>query len=169
MSQFIVRPVASADAPELSSLLNAVIHAGGTTALEREFSPDELDAAYLTGAAVYCCHVALDAESERIAAFQTLGRYPELPEDIGDIGTFSRIEGKQRGAGTMLFAATRLRACELGHSAINATIRADNTGGLAFYTRLGFVDHGVTPAVPLSDGTPVDRIHKRFALGPLEI
>lgn len=161
---FSVRPVTSADAPALAQLLNAVIRAGGTTALETEFTPEALDAAYLTGPEVHCCHVALDDAGE-LTAFQTLGRYPGLPEDIGDIATFAALDRKQSGAGSALFAATKARARELGHSAINATIRADNTGGLAFYTKLGFSDHGVSPGVPLSDGTPVDRVHKRFALG----
>jgi hypothetical protein len=29
---------------------------------------------------------------------------------------------------------------------------------------MGFFDHEIVPAVPLKDGTPVDRIRKRFAL-----
>ena len=160
---FTVRPVTSADAPALAELLNAVIRAGGTTALEAEFTPEALDAAYLTGPTVCCCHVAVDADGET-AAFQTLGRYPALPDDIGDIATFAAIGRKQSGAGSALSEATKARARELGHSAINATIRADNAGGLAFYTKQGFADHGVTKAVPLADGTPVDRVHKRFNL-----
>lgn len=163
MSDFTVRPVTSADAPALAALLNPIIRAGGTTALEREFTPEALDAAYLTGPKVHCCHVALDPAGQ-VVAFQTLGRYPGLPDDIGDIGTFAALDRKQSGAGTALFAATRARARALGHSAINATIRADNAGGLAFYARQGFVDHCVTPAVPLADGTPVDRVHKRYSL-----
>ncbi|MFC0589857.1 GNAT family N-acetyltransferase [Novosphingobium aquiterrae] len=159
-----VRPVTSADAPALADLLNAVIRAGGTTALQAEFAPEALDAAYLTGPKVHCCHVAVD-EGGELAGFQTLGRYPGLPEDIGDIGTFVRVDGKQRGVGSALFPVTVARARALGHSAINATIRADNAGGLAFYSKQGFIDHGVSSGVPLADGTPVDRVHKRFALG----
>jgi ribosomal protein S18 acetylase RimI-like enzyme len=45
---------------------------------------------------------------------------------------------------------------------IDATIRADNTGGLAFYSRQGFVDYDRLVGVPLEDGTPVDRLRKRF-------
>jgi hypothetical protein len=45
---------------------------------------------------------------------------------------------------------------------INATIRADNTGGLAYYAKMGFETYGITKDVPLLDGTPVDRINKRF-------
>lgn len=161
---FTVRPVTSADAPALADLLNAVIRAGGTTALQEEFTPEALDEAYLTGPKVHCCHVAVD-EGGELAGVQTLGRYPGLPEDIGDIGTFVRVDGKQRGVGSALFPATIARARALGHSAINATIRADNAGGLAFYSKQGFIDHGVSSGVPLADGTPVDRVHKRYALG----
>jgi len=157
------RPVTADDAAELADLLNAVIAAGGTTALEVPFTPEALDEAYLTGPNVLCCCVAED-EDGTLLGFQTLGRYPGLPDDVGDIATFARVGGTQRGIGSALFAATQSRAAELGLSAINATIRADNTGGLTFYARQGFVDHGVTEGVPLSDGTPVDRVHKRFAL-----
>ncbi|WP_295531548.1 GNAT family N-acetyltransferase, partial [Novosphingobium sp. Chol11] len=159
----LIRPVACADAPALAELLNAIIAAGGTTALEEPFTPGVLDACYLTGPEVICCHVAEDDDGT-LLGFQTLGHYPGLPDGVGDIGTFARIGMTGRGVGGALFAATIKRAGELGLSGINATIRADNASGLAFYTRLGFADHGVTPAVPLEDGTPVDRVHKRFAL-----
>jgi ribosomal protein S18 acetylase RimI-like enzyme len=68
--------------------------------------------------------------------------------------------------GSALFAATRERARSLGLTAINATIRADNVGGLAFYQKIGFLDHSVTRAIPLKDGRPVDRVNKRFRLTP---
>ena len=159
-----VRAARSEDAAGLAELLNGVIARGGTTALEEPFTPERLDAAYLTGAEVICCFVAVDPVSGRHEGFQTLGRYPGLPDGYGDIGTFARVGGTQRGVGRALFAATEARARRLGLAGINATIRADNTGGLQFYTRLGFVDHSVRPAVPLKDGSPVDRISKRYAL-----
>ena len=159
-----VRAVTLADAAPLAELLNAIIAQGGTTALEEPFTPERLAETYLTGPAVLACFVAVDSDTGQLLGFQTLGRYPNLPDDIGDIGTFARIDGKQRGVGSALFVATRARAQALGHSAINATIRADNSGGLAFYSKLGFADHNVTPAVPLKNGTPVDRINKRYAL-----
>jgi L-amino acid N-acyltransferase YncA len=160
-----IRAVAPADAAELADLLNAIIAEGGTTALEDPYTPQKLAGAYLTGPDVICCFVAIDPRSGRLEGFQTLGRYASLPADIGDIGTFARIDGKQRGVGTALFAATRDRARQLGLTAINATIRADNTGGLAFYARQGFVDYDVLRAVPLNSGLAVDRIVKRYPLG----
>lgn len=160
-----VRPVARADAAELADLLNAIIARGGTTALQQPYSPEALDHAYLTGPDVFCCFVAFDCVTGRIEGFQTLGRYPTLPDDVGDIGTFARIDGTQRGVGSALFVATRAAARALGLSALNATIRADNGGGLAFYTKQGFIDHDVLKEVPLSDGQHVDRVRKRYPLG----
>ncbi len=83
-----IRDAAPADAPELAELLNAIIAKGGTTALEEPFTPERLAEAYLIGSSVLCCFVAVDRETGRLEGFQTLGRYPELPDDIGDIGTF---------------------------------------------------------------------------------
>jgi L-amino acid N-acyltransferase YncA len=91
-------------------------------------------------------------------------RTPGLPEHVGDVGTFARIDRQQSGAGSALFAATRARARALGLRAINATIRGDNAGGLAFYAKQGFANRDVTAQVPLTDGTPVDQVHKRFEL-----
>jgi L-amino acid N-acyltransferase YncA len=161
-----IRDAERGEAVEMAALLNAVIAQGGTTALEDAFTPERFALAYLDGPDVLCCFVAVDVETGRIEGFQTLGRYAGLPDDVGDIGTFARIEGKQRGVGSALFAATRVRASELGLAAINATIRADNVGGLAFYGKQGFEDHSVRPAVPLKDGRPVDRVSKRFRLAP---
>jgi L-amino acid N-acyltransferase YncA len=163
-SAFEVRDAVREDAPDLADLLNAIIGRGGTTALEDPFTPERLAEAYLTGPDVLCCFVAVDRETGRLEGFQTLGRYPGLPAGVGDIGTFARIDGKQRGVGSALFAATRDRARRLGLVAINATIRADNVGGLTFYGKMGFADHSVTSNVPLRNGRPVDRVHKRFRL-----
>ena len=163
-----VRPVRKSDAAELAELLNAIIARGGTTALQTPYTPERLDQTYLTGPDVLCCFVAVDHETGRIEGFQTLGRAAHLDQGWGDIGTFSRVGGTQRGVGSALFRATRQRAVELGLAGINATIRADNDGGLAFYEKLGFVDHEVERAVPLKDGTPVDRISKHYLLHAAE-
>jgi L-amino acid N-acyltransferase YncA len=164
MPQIEIRPAGSADAPALAELLNGIIARGGTTALERPFTPERLDQTYLTGPEVLSCVVAVDSASGRLEGFQTLIREAHLPEGWGDIGTFSRVGGTRQGVGSALFAATSERARALGLAGINAEIRADNEGGLAFYGKMGFEDHEVARAVPLKNGTPVDRIHKRCPL-----
>ena len=159
-----IRPVRRDDAAGLAELLNEVIARGGTTALEDPFTPDALDRTYLTGPDVLCCFVAVDPASGRHAGFQTLGRDPALPPDVGDIATFARLGATQRGVGSALFAATKAEARRLGLAAINATIRADNAGGLTFYGRMGFADHSVRAGVPLKEGTLVDRVNRRYDL-----
>jgi RimJ/RimL family protein N-acetyltransferase len=99
-----------------------------------------------------------------LVGFQSLGRMKELPEGWGDIATFAAEGLTGRGIGSALFAATRAKALALGLHRINARIRADNTGGLTYYSRMGFVDYHVDRAVPLADGTPVDRVFKQLAL-----
>jgi pyrroline-5-carboxylate reductase len=163
-SELEVRPVAASDAPELTGLLNALIARGGTTALQEPFTPQRLAETYLTGPEVVSCVVAVEADG-RLAGFQTLIRVGHLPQGWGDIGTFARVGASQKGVGGALFAATRERAAAGGLTALNATIRADNTGGLAYYARMGFEDYAVDRAVPLRDGSPVDRIHRRYTLG----
>ena len=158
-----IRPVQAVDAAVLADLLNEVIARGGTTALEAPFTPEALADAMLTGPGVICCFVAQD-DAGGLAGFQSLVRGEGLPGGVGDIATFSRVGWIRKGTGSRLFAATRQAAGEAGLAAINATIRADNLGGLAFYSRLGFTDHGIRRAVPLRDGTPVDRVSKRCIL-----
>lgn len=159
-----IRLVAVADAPALAGLLNEIIARGGTTAFQRPFTPQRLAESMLMGRSVICCFVAEERDGG-LRGFQSLVRSEDLPNDIGDIATFSRVGQTQKGIGSQLFAATQAEARRQGLTAISATIRADNVGGLAFYSRLGFTDHSIHRAVPLLDGTAVDRISKRYALG----
>lgn len=159
-----VRPMQIDDVPAACALLNQIIDVGGTTAFETPFEHAGFADAFLYRPGLICCHVALDAGS-RVAGFQWLGRNDKLPDACADIATFARLDPVLRGVGTALFAATCHRARELGFDQINATIRADNAPGLGYYSKMGFVDHAVNPAVPLSDGTLIDRISKRFSLG----
>ena|SRR5579872_5951792 len=165
MADIDVREARREDAAALTELLNAIIARGGTTALEDPYTAERFAWAYIDGPDVHCCFVAVDPATGRLEGYQSLGRNSDLPDDIGDVGTFARLGGAQRGVGSALFAATRVRAAGLGLAAINATIRADNVGGLAFYGKQGFLDHSVTPNVPLKDGSLVDRVNKRFVLG----
>lgn len=157
-----VRPYAPGDEGALCDVLNAIIAAGGTTAHETPFTPEGLIDHLLAGARVQCCHVVqLDGAP---VGFQSVTLNPKLPQAWGDMSSFTRREPKVPGAGRALFAATRAKARSLGLVALNATIRADNGPGLGYYSAMGFVDYDVVRAVPLGDGTPVDRLRKRLIL-----
>lgn len=153
----------AADVPAACAILNDIIARGGTTAYETAFDDAGFEEVFITGPKALRCHVVLD-EDGAVAGFQWLGRNPALPEDCVDIASFTRRDPPLKGAGRALFAVTRRSAAEMGFRQINATIRADNVPGLGYYAAMGFIDHAVTPAVPLSDGTPVDRVAKRFTL-----
>jgi len=163
VAAFTVRPTVRADAATLADLLNEIIVAGGTTAYQIPFTPEGFAETHIDGPAVLTSVVALDEEGVAMG-FQILLRDDRLPAGWGDIGTFARRGATKRGTGSVLFAATCAAARRLELVGINATIRADNEGGLAFYGKQGFEDHSVARAVPLNDGTPVDRISKRFPL-----
>ncbi|RUL99668.1 GNAT family N-acetyltransferase [Rhizobium chutanense] len=158
-----IRKAVSSDAEELSSLLNEIIRAGGTTALEIPLSAAEFVDWFIDGEFPLVCHVAEHGQS--LVGFQSLSLYGDPPKGVADIATFARMHPKTAGVGSALFPATRAAAKELGLEFINATIRADNVSGLGYYAKMGFETYDRLLQVPLQDGTPVDRIKKRFSLG----
>lgn len=162
MSAIRIRFGRPSDAGELTDLLNAIIARGGTTALEESLTPATFADWFLTGRHALICMVAEDAGC--LLGFQSLSDYDPLPQGWADIGTFTRQHPHRPGVGRALFAATRAAARARGIVTLNATIRADNTGGLAFYRKLGFRLYDTSPDQPLRDGTLVDRLHHRLDL-----
>lgn len=148
----------------MAELINEIIAIGGTTAYEEPFDTASMDAAYISLPQLVSCFVA--EADDVLVGFQGLMRSfdPDdpLPDGWATIGTFARVGLTQRGVGGALFARTLAAAREAGISVIDATIRADNTGGLAFYARQGFVDYDRLFGVPLKNGAPVDRVRKRY-------
>lgn len=154
----IVRPALPGDAPAMAAVLNAIIRIGGTTAHEREKSPDQVCADYVTGPDVLSSFVA--EGQGQVIGWQSVGMWQEEPH----IGTFVQPGVQARGVGGALFAATCAALRAAGTGFIVAHIRADNVPGLAYYARIGFRDIGGDPGFALSDGRRVGRIHRRFDL-----
>jgi L-amino acid N-acyltransferase YncA len=159
----MIRPATLTDVPAMVLLLNRIIAKGGTTAHEVPYTEDKFARAYLTGAGAIACLIA-DAPDGGVLGFQVLGYWPGLPDGWVDIGTFVAEAARGTGTAAALFAATRSLAKARGDLAINATIRADNAGGLAYYAKCGFVDYATDPDYRLADGTLVGRVSKRFDL-----
>lgn len=157
------REMQARDVPQACDLLNTIIRIGGTTAAETELSEAVFAQHYLTADNKICCHVALD-DAGCVSGFQWLGSEPHLDASCADIATFARMDSPVRGTGAALFLATSAFARAREFEQINAKIRADNVPGLGYYSKMGFVDFSVAQAVPLQDGTPVDRISKRYDL-----
>ena len=159
MTPLRVRPFDPADTDALTAILNDIIAAGGTTAYETPFTAAALRQKLHDSPTLLCCHTVLQGDTP--LGYQVLHANPRLPDGVGDIASFTRRDPPVRGAGRLLFNATLARAQALGLDWLNATIRADNVPGLSYYHKMGFVEYDRSPAVPLADGTPVDRIHHR--------
>ena len=132
-----IRAASADDTAGMRTLLNEIIRVGGTTAMTNELSPDEMREWFISGEKVVSCFVAVDSD-RAIAGFQSLSKYDSLPLGWVDIATFASRSRHKSGVGSALFARTREAASKLGFSAINATIRVVNEGGLAYYSRMGF-------------------------------
>lgn len=152
------RAMEAGDVPACTDLINHIIALGGSTAYEEPFTEALFTAHYLNDATV--ANVVLSGD--RILGFQAVY---EGDDHLFEIGSFTDRRDPVKGAGRALFEKTRADCAALGGVAILAKITADNTGGLAFYSRMGFEDERMIPADHTrSDGTKVDRIIKRYAL-----
>ena len=122
-----------------------------------------MDHDFVSGPHVISCIIA--EENGDLLGFQVLlGSTEEEPmlRGWGSIGTYARVGQTRGGVGRALFAETVKAARAASLQTIDATIRADNTGGLSFYSRMGFIDYDRRIGVPLKDGSRVDRVRKRF-------
>ena len=131
-----IRPALPEDVAELVSLLNQIIVAGGTTAIEEPLTEAEFELWFRSGPGCVACHVAVTPDLQ-LAGFQALATNSRLPDGWVDVATFTR-RPRGPGVGSALFPVTREYAREKGFTMINATIRADNAGGLGYYAKLGF-------------------------------
>lgn len=155
-----VRRVTPTDTAEMAELLNEIITTGGTTAITKPVTGRDLQEKIADGGDRSAWHAAFDGNS--LVGFQWVGPHANLPPEAADIATFVRQGQTGLGIGSALFNATAKAAKSLGYVWINATIRADNTGGLTYYQSRGFRDWHVDEDVPLDNGLVVDKISKRY-------
>jgi hypothetical protein len=148
------RPTIEADLPALHDLFMHTVKAGGTTAHEEDWDLPTFKAYYFDDPDMV--HTVLN-DDEPIGFQAVFARGDGL-----SIGSFTDQRNIVRGAGAVMFEATRDAAISAGYTWIDAKIRADNAPGLAYYSKMGFVDYKIDKGVPLGDGTPIDRITKRI-------
>jgi len=161
------RSATQTDAAAMTELLNAIIAAGGTTAHLTLFKPETMQSHYINPPLGISCILA--EKDGVLLGFQGLewsdpdwqGDDP-LPAGWAVIATFVSDQARGLGVGKALFAKTRAKARSAGVVAIDATIRADNVLGLAFYKSLGFETYQRLENIPLGAARHVDRIRKRL-------
>lgn len=147
----------------MARLLNALIQKGGTTAHTEPVSRETLLTWFARDPDRSVWHLA-EAEDGSLLGFQFIEPHADLPPEACDIATFVHIGQTGLGIGSRLFEASTKAARALGYRWINATIRADNTGGLAYYQSRGFETYDRQTGVRLGNGVIVDRISKRYDL-----
>ena len=162
-----VRPAGGADTRQMAELLNALIDAGGTTALVRPVTGADIAAWMQAAPDRSAWHVAMsdaDAETGGVVGFQWIEPADYLPAEAAEIASFVRIGRSGVGIGSALFEATEAAARRLGYAWINANIRADNEGGLIYYQSRGFRDYDRWTGYRLENGQRVDKVLKRYDL-----
>lgn len=158
-----VRRAGDLDARDMAELLDAIIRKGGTTAHQGPVSRDSI-LQWMQRDPDRSAWLVAEDETGVILGFQFLQPHPDLPREACDIASFVRLGQTGLGVGSKLFEASRKAARRLGYDWINATIRADNKSGLAYYQSRGFENYAHHPDQELSDGQRVDKISKRYDL-----
>ena len=158
-----VRPAGQFDCRSMAELLNAIIEAGGTTALARTVTGDDMRASMQEDAEHSAWHVAVD-DADTVFGFQWIKPAEYLPQEAAEIATFVQIGQTGLGIGSKLFEATSAAAKRLGYSWINANIRSDNEGGLIYYQSRGFEDYSTIEGYKMANGQIVNKTLKRYNL-----
>ncbi|MEL7140035.1 MAG: GNAT family N-acetyltransferase [Pseudomonadota bacterium] len=154
-----IRAATRADAARMALLINRIVDIGGTTAFTTQFDADRIMAVFIAPTRALSCFVAYDGD--RLAGFQALtwadpnrpGK-DHMPADWAVIATYVDPEIHGRGIGSALMAATLQAAADASAAFVDATIRRENTGGLAYYSRMGFEDYRSTDDAVSKRRTP---------------
>ncbi|MCR9110158.1 GNAT family N-acetyltransferase [Marivita sp. XM-24bin2] len=147
----------------MAEILDAIIQKGGTTAHTGHVPKGTILEWMHRYPERSAWHIAED-ETGNIIGFQFLEPHPDLRPEACDIASFVRVGTTGLGVGSKLFDQSKKTAKELGYAWINATIRADNAGGLAYYQSRGFEDYAHHPNQRLDNGFIVDKVSKRYDL-----
>lgn len=153
-----IRAARREDTPAMADILNRIIAIGGTTAHRKAFDTQAIVSTFIEPKLVISCHVAI--RGDRLIGFQALEwcdpDWPgddRLPPDWAVIATYVDPDIQGTGAGRALFGETARAAKEAGVRFIDATVRKENTRGLAYYSKLGFTDYR----------SSAESVSKRFA------
>jgi GNAT superfamily N-acetyltransferase len=163
VSRIRIRLAGPADARDIADMLSRVLASADTSAI-----PGPVDAgtirewmAFAPARSVW--HVAENDRGE-ILGLQWIEPHAGLPADAASIATFVAPGRQQLGIGSALFPTTERAARQLGYEWTNASIRADNPGGLTYYQSRGFRTWNREEGVEIAPGKIVDRVSTRYDL-----
>lgn len=149
------------DTRAMAALLNEIIEIGGTTAYTDPVTPEYLADRITSDPERSVWHIAED-DAGTLMGFQWIE--PMDDPTACAIATFARVGKTGLGIGSRLFEETCKSARSLGYTWIQAAIRADNTGGIAYYQSRGFELYGHRRNITLANGQVVDQELRRYDL-----
>lgn len=135
---FTIRPVTTADAGAIATLLTRVLDRGAATALRRDETSTDAQRAFiesLPSGSIYLA--AVDPRTDRIVGVQDVLPHSQVAE-LGDISSFVDPERVREGVGSCLMRAMleRLEGTEIGE--LHAVVLRRNRAALGFYAAHGF-------------------------------
>jgi len=160
---FTLRRAGPADARDIAAMLSRVLAAADTSAIRGPVGADTIRG-WMAAAPARSRWTVAEGEAGEILGLQWIEPHAGLPHEAADIATFVLPGRQQLGIGSALFTATERAARDLGYVWINATIRADNEGGLIYYQSRGFRVWKRETGVKIAPGRVVDRICTRYDL-----
>ncbi|SMX29052.1 Acetyltransferase (GNAT) family protein [Pelagimonas phthalicica] len=150
-----LRQAVPADAPAISAFLQKLTKLGQRNLPD---TPDYVATHYIGNANRVSCLIAMDAADQpvgiQIVSRAEEGNAYDVTPGWGIIGTHISPEAQGQGIGKALFAGTLSVAREYGLPSLDAAIGEDNSGGQAYYEKMGFKTYRTMPG----------RVCKRFDL-----
>lgn len=156
-----IRAVTPDDAGGIVAIVNPIIVADRFTTFTEPFSIETERAYILSMTNRHLFHVAVDAATERIVGFQSLGPFPGFSrsfDHVAMIGTYVDLSQRRQGIASQLFPVTFARAKAIGYEKLFTYVRADNPGALATYVSQGFNVVGTAARHAKINGHYIDEI-----------
>lgn len=163
MKGVTLRAAAPADARAIAEMLSQVLASADTSSISGPVDAATIRS-WMSVAPERSSWIVAEDDHGDILGLQWIEPGAGLTPEAANIATFVTHGRQQLGIGSALFRATEGAARALGYSWINATIRADNFGGLAYYQSRGFRTYGHEEDVEIAPGRCVDRLSARYDL-----
>lgn len=156
-----IRPIELRDAARTAELLNSIIATGTETSMSESLRLTEQEKYIVSFPTRGVFLVAEEVASGLVIGMQSIepcGNASEPNGHVAEISTFVDAASRRSGVGSALMEALCINATKNGFRKLLATIRADNTAALHFYTRSGFRQIGILRAHLRFRGKYLDQV-----------
>jgi L-amino acid N-acyltransferase YncA len=161
-----IRPATVADAQGVVDVINSVIQEGGLTALYPALTLAQEQAFIQSLGPRSVMYVAeIEGTILGVQTIEPLAPYTQAMDHVAVLGTYVYRNYRQQGVGSQLAERTFAFAREQGYEKAIVYVRAGNSGGLAFYRRVGFVPKAILERQVKIDGSYDDEVLMELFIG----